>query len=163
MEMILLGAIALFSTLASSPISGLATGWILLGAGILQLANTGGTGHRGHTSWRLATALPDLIPGLYLLSDRAAGPTALTLAISLALLFGAGTRFFAIFEANLRHKRWPALEALCCSLLAMLLLTSLPPNGLWYIGFAFALGLMVRGWSRVMVTAAFRSDVLAAV
>lgn len=154
MGMILLGAAALFNWFVSSPISVSLTGWLLIGAGVLQLAYM-----RHHqTFWHLCSVVPDVLPGLYLVFQPRTGPGGLTAAISVALFCGAGIRFFAIFEANQRHKRWHALEAVICCILALLLYTKLPPNGLWFIGFAIALALIARGWSWVMVRFAFRTD-----
>ena len=156
MEMILLGALALFNAIAT-PISSLICGWLLIGAGILQLVNSGRNSAVAFTKWHLLSALPDLLAGLYFTICRP-GVGGMIVGLAIALAVGGVLRFFAVFEANERHKRWRAFEAFSAIVISLLLYTSLPPNGMWFIGFALALSLMIRGWSSVMVNAAMRVE-----
>jgi len=52
-----------------------------------------------------------------------------------------------MFQANMPFEFWPLLDGLLSSVLGFTLWIHWPATGLWFIGFAIAIGLIFRGWA----------------
>jgi uncharacterized membrane protein HdeD (DUF308 family) len=131
-------------------------GWLLIVSGILHVVHL-----IRHTEvrsfWHILGAICDFVAGFYLLVHPALGALTLTLVLSAFLLASGVTRLVGAFQANFPHKFWPILDALLSIVLGIMLWIHWPWTGLWFIGFAVAIGLIVRGWAWVMIALALRS------
>jgi len=155
--MIVLGSIALGDSLAVTLISVLLLGWLLIGSGILHVINlfrNTETRSFGH----ILNAIFDLVAGLYFLAHPALGAVTLTLVLAAFLMVSGATRIVAVFQANLPRKFWPLLDGFLSIILGLMLWIHWPTTGLWFIGFALAIGLIFRGWAWVMIALALRGQ-----
>jgi uncharacterized membrane protein HdeD (DUF308 family) len=154
--MILLGSIALGDTLAVTLISILLLGWLLIGAGLLHIIhlvrNT-----EARNLWHVLNVIVDLVAGFYFVSHPGLGAVTLTLVLAAFFLASGIMRLIAVFQADLPHKVWPIIDALISITLGAMLWIHWPWTGLWFIGFAVAIGLIFRGWGSVMIALAFRA------
>jgi uncharacterized membrane protein HdeD (DUF308 family) len=153
--MILLGTVALGDMLAVTLISVLLVGWLLIASGIFHVVhlirNT-----EVRSFWHILGTICDFVAGFYLVIHPALGALTLTLVLAAFLLVSGVTRLVGVFQASLPHKFWPVLDALLSIVLAIMLWIHWPWTGLWFIGFAIAIGLISRGWAWVMVALALR-------
>ena len=153
--MIVLGSIALGDSLAVTLISVLLLGWLLIGSGILHVINLfrhAETRSFGH----ILNVIVDLVAGVYFLAHPALAAVTLTLVLAVFLMVGGVTRIVAAFQANLPRKFWRLFDGLLSIVLGFMLWLHWPTTGLWFIGFALAIGLIFRGWAWVMIALALR-------
>jgi uncharacterized membrane protein HdeD (DUF308 family) len=153
--MILLGTIALGDTLAVTLVSVVLIGWLLLVAGILHVIHLI-RNKEARTFWRILGVVCDFVAGFYLVTHPALGALTLTLVIAAFLLVSGITRLVGVFERNLPNKFWPTVDGLLSIVLAIMLWRHWPWSGLWFIGFALAIGLIFRGWAWVMIALSLR-------
>jgi uncharacterized membrane protein HdeD (DUF308 family) len=55
------------------------------------------------------------------------------------------------------QRGWAAFDGIVTLLLGTLLVAGWPWSGLWFLGFAVGLSLVLRGWSAVMLALTIRS------
>jgi uncharacterized membrane protein HdeD (DUF308 family) len=153
--MIILGTVALGDTLAVTLVSVLLIGWLLIVAGIFHVVHL--IRHSEVRSfWNILATICDFLAGFYMVSHPALGAVTLTLVLAAFLLVSGITRLIAVFQAKLPHKFWPVLDAVLSIVLGILLFVHWPWTGLWFIGFAVAIGLIFRGWAWVMLALALK-------
>jgi uncharacterized membrane protein HdeD (DUF308 family) len=155
--MILLGSIALGDALVVTLISILLLGWLLIGAGILHIIHLV-RNLEGRSVWHIVNVILDLVAGFYFVTHPGLGAVTLTLVLAAFFLVSGITRLIAAFQANLPHRVWPIVDALISISLGVMLWIHWPWTGLWFIGFAVAIGLIFRGWGLVMIAFALRSS-----
>ncbi|HZP45068.1 MAG TPA: HdeD family acid-resistance protein [Candidatus Binataceae bacterium] len=154
--MIVLGTIALGDMLAVTLVSVLLIGWLLILAGVVHIVHL--VRHQEErTFWHILTAVLDLVAGIYLVVHPGLGALSLTLVIAAFLLASGVARLVWTFASTLPHKAWRIIDALLSIVLGVLLLIHWPFTGVWFIGFAVAIGLIFRGWAWVMIALALRS------
>lgn len=154
--LIILGTLALGDTLAVTVVSVLLVGWLLIVAGVFHVIHL-----LRHTEvrsfWNVLDTIIDFVAGAYLIVHPALGALALTLVLAAFLLATGVTRLIGVFRGDLPHKFWPVLDGILSIVLGILLWVHWPWTGLWFIGFAIAIGLIFRGWAWVMLALALRS------
>jgi len=154
--LVLLGTVALGDTIAVTVVSVFLLGWLLIASGVVHVVHL--VRHTELRSfWHIAGAIFDFAAGSYLIANPAFG--ALTVTIVLAGFFMASgiTRLAGVFRVNLPHKFWPVLNGIVSILLGILLWIHWPTSGLWFIGFAIGIELIIRGWTWILLAFALRS------
>jgi uncharacterized membrane protein HdeD (DUF308 family) len=101
----------------------------------------------------------DLVVGAILLSNPAVG--ALTLVLAVFFLVGGLMRAFGALSSEVPHRAWAVLDGAIAALLGILLWVHWPVSGLWFIGFAIGIELILRGWAWVMLALALRRRAVA--
>ena len=153
--LILLGTIALGDTLAVTMISVLLVGWLLIAAGIIDVVHL--IRHsEARTFWHILGIICDFVAGFYLVTHPALGALTLTLVLAAFLVVTGVTRIIALFQTSGPRRFWPVLDAVLSVVLGIMLWIHWPRTGLWFIGFAVAIGLIFRGWTWVMLSFALR-------
>lgn len=154
--MVTLGTIALGDTLALTFVSVFLLGWLLIASGLVHVVHL--IRHTEQRSfWHIAGAIFDFIAGFYLIVNPAVGALTLTLVLAAFFLASGVTRLIGLFSVNLPHKLWPAVNAIVSILLGILIWVHWPTSGLWFIGLAVGIELIIRGWSWIMLAFAIRS------
>ena len=153
---ILLGSIALGDALAVTLISILLLGWLLIGAGVLHIVNLV-RNSEARNLWHILNVIIDLVAGFYFVSHPGLGAVTLTLVLAAFFLASGITRLIAVFRTDIPHKLWPVVDGLISIALGAMLWIHWPWTGLWFIGFAVAIGLIFRGWGWVMLAFALRA------
>jgi uncharacterized membrane protein HdeD (DUF308 family) len=154
--MILLGSTALGDALAVTLISILLLGWLLIGAGVLHMIHLI-RNVEARSVWRVVNVILDIVAGFYFVSHPGLGAVTLTLVLAGFFLASGIVRLIAVVQADLPHKLWPIVDGLISIALGAMLWIHWPWTGLWFIGFALAIGLIFRGWGWVMVALTLRA------
>jgi uncharacterized membrane protein HdeD (DUF308 family) len=154
--LIVLGTIALGDSLMVTLFSVFFLGWLLIGSAIVHVVHL-----FRHTEvrsfWNIATVILDVIVGVFLIADPAAGALTLTLVLAAFFLASGVSRVIAVFSTGTLHKFWPLLNGVISIILGILLFVHWPWSGLWFIGFAIGVELIFRGWALVMIAFTLRS------
>jgi uncharacterized membrane protein HdeD (DUF308 family) len=145
-----LGMVALGDTVLVTLVSIRLLGWLLLFSAIFEAVHWFRGREERHFLDLLVFVL-DLIVGLILLSNPAAGAFALTLVLAVFFLIGGLMRVFGALSSEAPHRAWAILDGAVSVLLGILLWVHWPSSALWFIGFAIGIGLIFRGWSWIML------------
>lgn len=154
--LIILGLIALGDTIAVTFVSVFLLGWLLIASAIVHAVHL-----IRHTEvrsfWSIINVILDLIVGFLLIANPGLGALSLTLVLA-AFFFVTGVmRLINAISSNIPHKFWPILNGVVSILLGVLLWIHWPTSGLWFIGLAIGIELLLRGWTLVMLAFAVRT------
>jgi uncharacterized membrane protein HdeD (DUF308 family) len=154
--LIILGLIALGDTIAVTFVSVFLLGWLLIASAIVHAVHL-----IRHTEvrsfWSIINVILDLVIGFLLIANPGLGALSLTLVLA-AFFFVTGVmRLINAISSNIPHKFWPILNGVVSILLGVLLWIHWPISGLWFIGLAIGIELLLRGWTLVMLAFAVRS------
>lgn len=152
-----LGAVCIVGEVGATFASVLVLGWMLLISGFFALIH----GLRTHT-WSgfllsLLSALFRGFTGFLLVRYPLAGAESLTLV--LASFFIVGGLFRAIGAGMLKIPRWgwPVFSGIVSIVLGVMLLVQMPVSGIWFIGFAIGIDLMIEGVSLISFATAIHT------
>lgn len=145
----ILGVVCVIGDVTATFATVLVFGWLLLVSGVFALVH----GFRTH-SWSgfllsLLSALFRGFTGYLLIRYPAAGAVGLTLI--LASFFIVGGLFRAIGAGMLQFPRWgwSVFSGIVSLALGIMLLAQMPVSGIWFIGFAIGIDLIVDGASLI--------------
>ena len=153
--LILCGLIALSDTVVATVVSVMLLGWLLLFSAAFHAIHLF-QAHRLHPFLDLLGFIFDLVLGLLLLTDPAAGALTLTLVLAAFFLASGLMRLYGAASSELPHRGWAALDVAVAVVLGILLWAHWPTSGLWFIGFAIGIELILRGWSWVALALSLR-------
>jgi uncharacterized membrane protein HdeD (DUF308 family) len=153
---ILLGVLALGDTLAVTVISMIFLGWLLILSAILHAIHWFRGRERSFFLDLLGFIL-DLVVGFILLTNPAAGAVTLTLVLGAFLVAGGAARIFASFSFDIPHRVWAIVDGVVAVVLGILLWVHWPLSGLYFIGLAIGIELILRGWAWVMLAKRMRT------
>ncbi len=159
--LIVLGAAALWETFLPlvTIISVLFFGWVLVIAGGVQILSSpfaressGGAA----IFLQLMAGILSLVVGALMIAQPEAGAIALTLLFAAFFLFSGAFRFMAALGLRYPNWGWGMLGGLITVALGVMLCVHWPESGLWFIGVAIAVDLIVHGFVWVMFALALR-------
>lgn len=135
----------------------LAFGWLLLISGVVALVNA----FRVH-SWNgfflcLLSALFRGFTGYLLLRYPGAGALAITLVLASFFIVGGLAR--AIGAASLKFPRWgwTVFSGIVSIALGIMLLAQMPVSGIWFLGFAIGVDMILEGASLIAFATAIHN------
>jgi uncharacterized membrane protein HdeD (DUF308 family) len=99
----------------------------------------------------------DFVAVIYLVVHPALGALTLTIVLAAFLLASGVTRLIDAFRSEMPNRTWAVVDSILSIALGILLWAHWPFTGLWFIGFAVAVGLIFRGWAWVMIALALGS------
>jgi len=155
--LIVLGVIAL----GMIPIATLATvmvfGWLLVFSGIVEAVH----GFQVH-KWsgmflHLAGGVLGVLIGLLIVTHPVAGALAWTLLFASFFTVVGLFRLVAAVRLKFPNWGWAAFDGVITLLLGVLLVAGWPWSGLWFLGFAVGVSLILRGLSALMLGLTIRS------
>ncbi len=154
---IVLGILALGSSVFFTIASMIFFGWILLIMGILELVYSFWQRHWGGFFLHLLNGILAGVVGVILIGNPAA--SALFLTLMLAMFFMAAGLFRIITSLAMRFPSWGwrLFNGIITLLLGILLWAQWPLSGLWAIGMFIGVDLIFSGWASVMLALAARS------
>jgi len=148
--LIALGIIALVYTPAATLASVIVLGWLMSFSGIVEAV------HAFHArGWlgvlvHIAGGALGIVIGLLVVTHPVAGALAWTLLFASFLSVIGLFRLVAAIWLRYRSWGWAAFDGIVTLVLGLLLWAGLPWSGLWFLGFALGIALLLRGWSAVM-------------
>ncbi len=151
--LVLLGAICMIGSVTATLVTVIAVGWLLLLSGVVTMVHAFGTRTWGGFLLSLLSALLRGFTGYLLVRYPIAGEIGLTLV--LALLFLVGGLFRAIGASTLQLPRWKwsVFSGLVSVALGIMLLAQMPVSGIWFIGFAVGVDLLLDGATLIKIAA----------
>ena len=127
-------------------------GWLLIIAGVVEAV---------HSFWRqrnwsgffldLLTGLLYAVVGLLVVSNPLQTSAALTLMISMFLIFGGVFRIAAALSVRYPHWGWVLLHGIVQLTLGVMIWKHWPVSGLWVIGLFIGIEIFSNGWTLVML------------
>ena len=153
---IVLGILALGSSVFFTIASMIFFGWILLIMGILELVYSFWQRHWGGFFLHLLNGILASVVGVIMIGNPAA--SALFLTLMLAMFFMVAGLFRIITSLAMRFPSWGwrLFNGIISLLLGILLWAQWPWSGLWAIGMFIGVDLIFSGWGSVMLALAAR-------
>lgn len=155
--LIALGIVALAFTPAATLASVLTLGWLMFFSGIVETVHAFHARGWGGVLLHVAGAALGILIGLLVVTDPLAGALAFTLLFATFCTVMGLFRLVAAIWLRYRSWGWAVLDALVTLALGVLLWAGMPWSGLWFLGLALGIALILRGWSDVMFALAVRS------
>ena len=145
--LVVLGVIAGGMAVATTMLSVMALGWILLGAGAGSVVLSFLTGKWSGFLMLMAAGILSIIAGFVMLSHPVAGAVALTMVIGTVLLVAGIFRLGAAVAMQFPNWGWALLSGVVAALFGVVLLKNWQSTSLWFIGFAVGVDLVLHGIS----------------
>jgi uncharacterized membrane protein HdeD (DUF308 family) len=160
--LILLGTFALFFVPAATVATVILFGWFMVISGIIETVHAFRIHRWGGFFLHLIGGILGIAIGLIVVFHPVAGALAWTLLF--ASFFTVIGLFRLITAARLRYGRWgwAAFDGAVTLALGIMLLIGFPWSGLWFLGLALGISMILRGWSYVMLAFAMRELTAAA-
>jgi uncharacterized membrane protein HdeD (DUF308 family) len=155
--LLVLGLIALGSSLLATLVSVVLIGWLLVFSGIVHIVHAFRVRDWGGFLLGLLVGVLDLVVGGLLVIHPAAGALTLTLVLAAFFIVVGLYQVIAAFLLRLPQWWWALVSGLISLLLGVLLWAEWPVSALWFIGFCVGIGLILRGWTWMMVALTART------
>jgi uncharacterized membrane protein HdeD (DUF308 family) len=156
--MVLLGTIALFITPAATIGTVIVLGWLLVVSGVVETIQSFRVRKWSGIFLHLIGGVLGILVGLLVVTDPVAGALALTLLFASFFCVIGVFRTVAAIRLKYPNWGWAAFDGAITLLLGILLWAHWPSSGLWFLGFAVGISLLLRGWSYVMFAFAVRNQ-----
>src|SRR5262249_54990316 len=154
--LILLGMIALVAQFASTVVTMVFLGWLLIFSGgfhVIQGFQT--VGWKG-IALHLLVGVIDVFAGGWLIWQPLTGSLALTLFLAFWFLASGMFQIIAALANHMPHRGWPIISGVVSLLLGLSLWLSWPTSALWFPGMCVGIALIFRGWMWIRVASAAR-------
>ena len=149
--LLLLGTIALGSSVIFTLASMVFIGWLMIIGGVLQTAQAFSCREWAGFFVNLLTGLLYSVAGFLIVVNPAATAMALTLLIAILLIFGGVFRIASAIAVRFHNRIWLVLHGLVNLLLGTCILQEWPVSGLWVIGLFIGIDMIFDGWSLIML------------
>jgi uncharacterized membrane protein HdeD (DUF308 family) len=155
--MLVLGTLAIIYDVTATIATVVLFGWLLMLAGVMQTVHAFQVRTWSGFFLYLLDGILRATVGTLLVVYPDSG--ALTLTLVLSFYFIAGGLFKTIGSAILRFPSWgwTVASGLVSVALGVMLAMQWPTSGLWFIGFAVGLDLILYGWALLMFATAIKS------
>ncbi|MGA7635215.1 MAG: DUF308 domain-containing protein [Terriglobales bacterium] len=156
-SMVVLGTIALFITPAATIGTVLVLGWLLVVSGVVETIQSFRMRRWGGIFLHLIGGVLGVLVGLLVVTHPVAGALAWTLLFAAFFTIIGIFRLVAAVRLKFPNWGWAAFDGAVTLLLGVLLWIDWPGSGLWFLGFAVGVSLLLRGWAYVMFAIAVRT------
>lgn len=155
--LIVLGVMALIVIPAATIATVMILGWLMAFSGVIEAVHAFQLRGWGGMFLHLIAGIAGVLIGLLIVTHPVAGALAWTLLF--AAFFTVIGLFRLIAAARLKFPNWgwAAFDGAITTLLGISLWAAWPWSGLWFLGLAVGISLILRGWSHVMLAFAVRS------
>jgi uncharacterized membrane protein HdeD (DUF308 family) len=154
--LIILGTIAVGTSVVATLVSVLFIGWLLVIGGIMQAVHAFGVGQWSGFFLRLFAGLLMLVVGILVVGNPAAGAVSLTLLLAAFFMVGGLFRVTAALTHPLPGRGWILLSGAVTLFLGIFIWAEWPVSGLWVIGTFVGIDMLFDGWSLVTLGFAVR-------
>jgi uncharacterized membrane protein HdeD (DUF308 family) len=148
--MVVLGTIALFIMPAATIGTVLVLGWLLVISGVIETVHAFRVRKWGGIFLHLIGGILGVLIGLLIVTHPVAGALAWTLLFASFFTVIGIFRLIAAIRLKFPNWGWAAFDGTITLLLGIILWVDWPWSGLWYLGLAVGVSLILRGWSYVM-------------
>ncbi|MFA9460705.1 HdeD family acid-resistance protein [Thiohalorhabdus sp. Cl-TMA] len=156
--LIVLGAIALGSVVATTAVSIMVFGWLLAAAAILEVAFAFWQRTWGSFFIDLLMGILYGVVAFLVLANPGLAAVTYTLIIAMYLIVTGIFRVIAASATRYPGRGWLALHGVVAVILGVLIWQQWPGSGMWVIGMFIGIELIFNGWALLMLgIAAHRS------
>jgi len=155
--MIILGTVALFLIPAATVGTALLLGWLLIFSGIIELIHAFRVKKWGGLFLHLIGGVLGILVGLLVVTHPVAGAVAWTLLFASFLTVIGLFRLITAISLRFPNWGWAVFDGIITLGLGILLWAQWPWSGLWFLGLAVGISLILRGWTYVMFAIAVHS------
>ena len=155
--MVVLGIVALYMAPAATFGTVILLGWLLIVSGVIEAIHAFRVRRWGGFFLHLIGGVLGVLIGLLVVTHPIAGALAWTLLF--ASFFTVIGLFRLITAISLRFPNWgwAVFDGIVTLGLGVILWAEWPWSGLWYLGIAVGVALILRGWSYVMLAIAIHN------
>ena len=153
-----LGAIAVGSSVAMTLATMVFVGWLMLGGGVCQAIHAFFCKAWSGFFIDLLTGILYTVVGFMIVANPSATAVALTLLISIFLMFGGIFRIVVAVAVRFQNWVWLLLHGVVNLLLGIAIWRQWPLSGLWVIGLFVGMDMLFNGWSLVMLGLAAKNQ-----
>lgn len=155
--LIVLGLIALGSSMLFTLTTMVFVGWLMMLGGVLQTVHAFTCKSWGGFFIDLLAGAFNTVLGLLIIGHPGATAVALTLMIAMALIISGIFRVAIALSIRFPNWTWLLLHGAINLLLGFAILQEWPSSGLWVIGTFIGIDMVFNGWSLVMLALALRN------
>lgn len=155
--MVILGTVAFFIMPAATIGTVLVLGWLLVISGVVELIQAFRERKSGNLFLHLIGGVLGILVGLLVVTHPIAGALAWTLLFASFLTVIGIFRTVAAIRLKFPNWGWAVFDGAITLGLGILLWAEWPWSGLWFIGLAVGVSLVLRGWSYIMLALAVHS------
>lgn len=149
--LVVLGMMALGSSMIFTLASMVFIGCLLAAAGILQTLHALLSKRWGGFFVDLLMGIMNIVIGLLIAGHPAAVAAALTLLIAVFLIVGGIFRIALAMAIRFQHVFWLVLHGIINVALGVMILQEWPISGLWVIGLFIGIDMVFNGWALIML------------
>jgi uncharacterized membrane protein HdeD (DUF308 family) len=131
-------------------------GSLLMLAGVMQIAHAFQVRTWSGFFLYLLDGIIRTTVGVLLMLYPGSGAQALTLVLSFYFIVGGLFKTFGSAMLQFPSWGWSVASGLVSAVLGVMLLMQWPVSGMWFIGFAVGLDLLLYGWALLMFAAAIK-------
>jgi uncharacterized membrane protein HdeD (DUF308 family) len=155
--MIVLAIVALAMIPLASLAAVLVLGWLMVLSGIVEALHAFQVRGWAGMFLHLIAGIAGVLIGLLVVTHPAAGALAWTLLFASFFTVVGLFRVMAATRLKFPHWGWAVFDGSVTLLLGILLWAEWPWSGVWFLGLAVGISLLLRGWSNLMLAVAVRS------
>ena len=155
--LLLVGTVAIGSSLVMTLVSVVFFGWLMIFAGLAEVIHAFWCKDWGGFFLDLLGGVLYFVVGGMLVANPAASAVWLTLLIAAFLVVGGVFRVVAALAGRPPHWGWLLLSGAMSLILGLLIWAQWPVSGFWVIGLFAGIEMLFNGWSLVMLSLAARS------
>jgi uncharacterized membrane protein HdeD (DUF308 family) len=150
--LIVLGMIAIGSSVSMTLVSMVFVGSLMLVGGILQTLHAIVMRTWSGFFLDLLSGVLYTVVGALIIGHPGSTAIALTLMIAICLILSGVFRIVTAITVNYQNRLWIGLNGAVNLLLAYAILSDWPLSGLWVIGLFIGIDMLFNGWSLVMLS-----------
>ena len=155
--MVFLGTVALVIMPAATLGTILVMGWLLVISGIMETIHSFRVRRWGGLFLHLIGGVLGVLVGLLVVTHPVAGAAAWTLLFASFFTVIGMFRLVAALTLKFPNWGWAVFDGVVTLALGVLLWVEWPWSGLWFLGLAVGVSLILRGWAYVMFALAIRN------
>jgi uncharacterized membrane protein HdeD (DUF308 family) len=157
--LMVLGVVALGSTVIASLAVEMTFGVLLLIAGVGEIVGSFWARRWSGVFLHLLSGILSAVVGVLFLARPGAGLAALTLLVASLFLVGGAFKIVAALSHRFAHWGWPLVSGLLDVVLGVLILAEYPTSALWVLGLFLGINMLFRGAHWIALGLAIRSSV----
>lgn len=156
--LMVLGAIAIVAAVATTLISIMIFGWLLILGGIFQSIHAFRRKSGGGSMLQRFMGVLNLIVGLLIIANPGASALALTLLMAAFFIVGGLFRIVSAAEHHFPGRNWALFSGAINIVLGVLIWLQWPASAFWVLGMFIGIDLILTGWWFVMLTSTARRN-----
>ena len=145
--LVILGFVASGAAVATTLVSTVVLGWLLLGGGAGLVLLSFLTGRWSGFLLALAAGILSIVAGIEILSYPVSGAVAINMIIGAMLLVAGTFRTIASIAMRFPNWGWALVSGIAAFALGVILLREWQSTSLWFLGLAIGIDLILHGFS----------------